>query len=83
MTFYDQHCRGLIRLFALGVFSRRANNPGILKPTFERAFDGKTVKWTRDLHLLRERASRSRTETWSRQQIEYLFGVGRATAQTL
>src|SRR5579875_2112591 len=41
------------------------------------------VKWARDLHLLRERASRSRTETWSRQDIEALFGVGRATAQTL
>ena len=41
------------------------------------------VKWARDLHLLRERASRSRTETWSRQDLENLFGVGRATAQTL
>lgn len=41
------------------------------------------VKWARDLHLLRERASRSRTETWSRQDIEHLFGVGRVTAQTL
>ena len=41
------------------------------------------VKWARDLHLLRERASRSRTETWSRQDLENLFAVGRATAQTL
>lgn len=41
------------------------------------------VKWARDLHLLRERAGRSRTETWSRQDVERLFGVGRATAQTL
>lgn len=41
------------------------------------------VKWARDLHLLRERASRSRIETWSRQDIEHLFGIGRATAQTL
>ena len=41
------------------------------------------VKWARNLHLLRERASRSRTETWSRQEIENLFTVGRATAQTL
>ena len=41
------------------------------------------VKWARDLHLLRERAARSRTETWSRQDIEHLFAVGRATAQTL
>ena len=41
------------------------------------------VKWARDLHLLRERADRSRTETWSRQDIEHLFGVSRASAQTL
>ncbi len=32
---------------------------------------------------IRERAARSKTETWSRQDIERLFGVGRATAQTL
>ena len=41
------------------------------------------VKWSRDLHLLREKAARSRTETWSRVDLEHLFGVGRATAQTL
>ena len=41
------------------------------------------VKWARDLHPLRERAARSRTETWSRQDLENLFSVGRATAQTL
>lgn len=41
------------------------------------------VKWALDLHLLRERAGTSRTETWSRQDIEHLFSVGRATAQTL
>ena len=41
------------------------------------------VNWARDLHLLRERASRSRTETWSRQDLEILFSVGRATAQGL
>ena len=41
------------------------------------------IKWARDLHLLRERASRSRAETWSRRDIEHLFGIGRATAQTL
>ena len=41
------------------------------------------IKWSRDLHLLREAASRSRTETWSRHDIESLFGVGRASAQTL
>ncbi len=41
------------------------------------------VKWALDLHLLRERAASSRTETWSRQDLEHLFSVGRATAQTL
>ncbi len=41
------------------------------------------VKWARDLHLLRGRAARSRVETWSRQDLEQLFGVGRATSQTL
>lgn len=41
------------------------------------------VKWSRDLHTLHERATRSRVETWSRKDIEALFGVGRATAQTL
>ena len=41
------------------------------------------VKWARDLHPIHERAVRSRTETWSRQDVEHLFGVGRATAQTL
>jgi hypothetical protein len=41
------------------------------------------VKWSRDLHPIRERAAHSRTETWSRKDIEGLFDVGRATAQTL
>ena len=41
------------------------------------------LKWVRDLHLLRERAARSRTETWSRRDVEAFFGVGRATAQSL
>lgn len=41
------------------------------------------VKWSRDLHLIRERAARYRTETWGRKDIERLFAVGRATAQTL
>lgn len=41
------------------------------------------VKWSRDLHPIRDRATRSRTETWSRKDIEQLFNVGRATAQTL
>jgi hypothetical protein len=41
------------------------------------------IKWSRDLHSIRERADRSRTETWSRQDVEQLFGIGRASAQTL
>ena len=41
------------------------------------------VKWSRDLHSIRERAARSRTETWSRTDIEELFGIGRASAQSL
>lgn len=41
------------------------------------------IKWSRDLHPIRERADRSRTETWSRQDIERLFDIGRASAQSL
>ena len=41
------------------------------------------LKWARDLQLLREKAARSRTETWSRSELEHLFGVSRASAQTL
>lgn len=41
------------------------------------------IKWHRDLHTIRERALHARTETWSRVDIERLFGVARATAQTL
>ena len=41
------------------------------------------VKWSRDLHLIRERAIHSRTETWSRHDIERLFDIGRASAQSL
>ena len=41
------------------------------------------VKWSRDLHHLRERAGLSRTETWSRKDIERLFGVSRPSAQNL
>ena len=41
------------------------------------------VKWSRDLHTIRDRATRSRTETWSRQDLEQLFNVGRASAQGL
>ena len=41
------------------------------------------VKWSRDLYPIRERAARSSTETWSRTDIEKLFGIGRASAQSL
>ena len=44
---------------------------------------GRPVKWSRELHSIRERAAHARTETWGRVDIEELFGVGRATAQTL
>ena len=41
------------------------------------------VKWSRDLHPIRERALRSRTETWSRLDIQHLFTVGSSSAQSL
>ena len=41
------------------------------------------VRWSRDLHALRERAFRARTETWSRLDVEQLFGVSRASSQSL
>ncbi len=44
---------------------------------------GRPVKWSRELHSIRERAALARTETWGRVDMEELFGVGRATAQTL
>lgn len=41
------------------------------------------VKWSRDLHPIRDRANRSKTETWSRRDIEDLFGIGPSSAQSL
>lgn len=41
------------------------------------------VKWSRDVHAIRERAQRSKTETWSRQDIERLFEISRPSAQSL
>ena len=38
---------------------------------------GRPVKWSRELHSIRERAAHARTETWSRVDIEELFGIGR------
>ncbi len=43
----------------------------------------RTVQWSRDLHPLREKARHARTETWSRQDIERLFGISRPSAQNL
>ena len=43
----------------------------------------RTVQWSRDLHPLREKAGHARTETWSRQDIERLFGISRPSAQNL
>lgn len=66
------------------VTGRCARNSGTLKQQFWRALlMARPVKWSRDLHPLRERAARARTETWSRVDIEQLFGVGRASAQSL
>ena len=41
------------------------------------------VKWSRDLHPIRDRANRSKTETWSRKDIEDLFGIRPSSAQSL
>lgn len=41
------------------------------------------VKWSRDLHPLRTKAAQASTETWSRTDIEHLFGIGRASAQSI
>ena len=41
------------------------------------------VKWSRDVHLIRERALRSKTETWSRPDLEHLFGIRPSSAQSL
>lgn len=41
------------------------------------------VKWSRDVHSIRERAMRSKVETWSRPDVEHLFGIGPSSAQSL
>jgi hypothetical protein len=41
------------------------------------------IRWSRELHSIRELAAISKTETWSRQDIERLFSIGRASAQNL
>ena len=55
--------------------------PGMLKDPFGRIM-ARPVQWARDLHLLRDRAGGARTETWSRVDIEHLFGIGRASAES-
>jgi len=44
---------------------------------------GRPLKWAVDLHPIRERVLRAKTETWTRRDIENLFEVKRVTAQTL
>ncbi len=41
------------------------------------------ILWSHNLHPLRDQATRSRTQTWSRQDLQRLFGCGRASAQNL
>ena len=41
------------------------------------------IKWSRDLHGIRHAANRSRTEIWSRLDIQRLFGTSRVSAQSL
>ena len=41
------------------------------------------LKWSRDLHAIRDRADRSRTETWSRRDIQDLFSIGASSGQSL
>lgn len=41
------------------------------------------VKWAQDVHELRMRAARARTETWSRADIEHFFDISRASSQSL
>lgn len=41
------------------------------------------VKWTRNLHSIRERVLHSKLETWDRKAVQDLFDVRRVTAQNL
>ncbi|MBW4038797.1 MAG: hypothetical protein HIU91_07955 [Acidobacteria bacterium] len=41
------------------------------------------IKWRHDLHSMTERVRRSKTECWTRSDIEDLFNVKRASAQTI
>jgi hypothetical protein len=43
----------------------------------------KPVSWSYRTHEIRERVQHSKTQTWTRRDIEDLFEVKRATAQTL
>jgi hypothetical protein len=41
------------------------------------------LKWRHDLHRITETVRRSKTETWTRIDLEDLFGVSRASAQSI
>lgn len=43
----------------------------------------KPVSWANDAHSIRERATNSKAQTYTRQAIEHLFGVRRVAAQNL
>lgn len=43
----------------------------------------KTISWSYRLHEIRERVERSKIQTWSRRDIEDLFEIKRASAQSL
>ena len=70
-------------LLATSIIGISPNNPIPSRESVWRVFHAAASQWALELHLLRERALKSRTETWSRQDLEHLFSVGRATAQSL
>jgi hypothetical protein len=43
----------------------------------------KTISWSYRLHEIRERVERSKIQTWSRRDLEDLFEIKRASAQSL
>jgi hypothetical protein len=46
-------------------------------------FVARKIKWRHDLHSILEQVRRSRTESWTRVDIEQLFNVSRASAQSI
>jgi hypothetical protein len=67
----------------LRVIGRYAGIPYALTAPEWSHFTPRPAKWSCDLHPIPERATHSKTETWSRKDIERMFDIGRATAQTL